>query len=421
MKILTRVLFCVMLVSGFLQGHSQNWKELDVDDLFKLARQTAFDGKRTEAREMLQEVLRRAPTYHEVQVFLARTYAWDGQYDQAKKELTVVLSAQPTDADALNVLLDADMWGEKYNDALTTVDRALVAHPSNEDFLYKKALILKNLQQPREAAGQLSRLLELDPSHTKGIALMSELKKQLMKHYVGLSSGFDSFSKIYSSAFSSSVSFGSTHQWGTSIVRLNYSDRFSLKGVQPEIEAYPRIANGVYAYVNYGYSNSVLFPKHRVGGEVFTKLPKSFEASLGARYLYFNSSTAVVLYTGSIGYYFKNYWISLRPYLSADDTGTSFSSTATVRYYFTNSDNYLSLNLGYGFSPDERRIQSSSGLSADAISTLKSQRYGVVWQKTLPSNVTLSVYFTETYQELSAYLGDYMWISSGSVMLRKRF
>ncbi|HTH57202.1 MAG TPA: YaiO family outer membrane beta-barrel protein [Cyclobacteriaceae bacterium] len=411
----------MILATWCLQARGQEWKHLDVDDLFKLARQTAFDGKRTEAREMLQEVLRRAPTYYEVQVFLARTYAWDGQYEQAKKELAIVLSAQPTDIDALNVLLDTDMWGEKYSDALVTADRALAAHPSNEDFLYKKALILKNLLRPKEAAGQLSRLLELDPSHTKGIALMAELKKQLMKHYVGLSSGFDSFSKIYSSAFSSSVTFGTTHKWGTSIVRLNYADRFSLKGVQPEIEAYPRIANGIYAYVNYGYSNSVLFPKHRVGGEVYTKLPKSFEASLGARYLYFNSETSVVLYTGSIGYYFKNYWVSIRPYLSGDASGTSFSSTATVRYYFTNSDNFLGLNLGYGFSPDERRLQSSSGLSTDAISVLKSQRYGIVWQKTLLANIMLSIYFTETYQELSAYLGNYMWISSGSVMVRKRF
>jgi len=416
-----RVLFCVTLLFAFSQSSAQDWKQLDVDDLFKLARQTAFDGKRAQAREMLQEVLRKAPTYYEVQVFLARTYAWDGQYDQAKKELNTVLGVQSTDVDALNVLLDVDMWGEKYNDALATADRALASHPSYEDFLYKKAVILKNLQRPKEAASQLSRLFELDPSHTKGIALMDDLKKQLMKHYVGLSSGFDSFSKIYSSAFSSSINFGTTHKWGTSIVKLNYSNRFALQGVQPEIEAYPRIANGVYAYVNYGYSNSVLFPQHRVGGELYTKLPKSFEASVGARYLYFNASTSVVLYTGSIGYYFKNYWVSIRPYLSGDATGTSFSSTATARLYFANSDNFLGLNLGYGFSPDERRIQSSSGLSTDVISVLKSQRYGLVWQKTFPANFIMSVYFTETYQELSAYLGNYMWISSGSVMVRKRF
>lgn len=421
MKMLVRLLLCMTLICGFLPGYSQDWKQLDVDDLFKLARQTAFDGKREQAREMLQEVLRRTPTYYEVLVFLARTYAWDRQYEQAKKELTAVLNAQPTDADALNVLLDVDMWDEKFNEALTTADRALAAHPSNEDFLYKKALALKNLQQPKEAADQLLRLFELDPSHNKGITLMRDLKDQLMKHYVGLLTGFDGFSQIYSSAFNSSINFGTTHKWGTSIVRLNYSDRFSLKGAQPEIEAYPRIANGVYAYVNYGYSNSVLFPQHRVGGEAYTKLPKNFETSLGARYLHFNSSSSVVVYTGSIGYYFKNYWVSIRPYLSGGATGTSFSSTATIRLYFANSDNFLGVNLGYGFSPDERRFQSSSGLSSDAISILKSQRYGIVWQKTLPANFILSVYYTETYQELSYYLGNYMWISSGSLMVRKRF
>jgi len=416
-----KFLFCMILLCISLQTKAQDWKQLDVDDLFKLARQTAFDGKRSDAREMLREVLRRAPTYYEVQVFLARTYAWDNQYEQAKQEITVVLNALPNNEEALSVLLDIEIWSEKYNDALTTVDKALAAHPSSEDFLYKKALILKNLQQPKEACAQLNKLLELDPAHTKGIALMKELKKQLLKHYVGVSSGIDVFSAIYSRAITSSLSFGTTHKWGTSILRLNYSDRFSKTGLQTEVELYPRIANGVYAYVNYGYSESVLFPRHRVGGEIYSKLPKSFEASLGARYLYFNSSTSVVLYTGSIGYYFNNYWISLRPYLSSDATGTSFSSTASVRRYFSDSENYLGLNLGYGFSPDDRRIQSSNGLSTDVISILKSQRYGLNWQKTLPRNYTMSLFFNMTYQELSVNLGDYMWITSSSVLLRKRF
>ncbi|GHN01752.1 hypothetical protein WSM22_32410 [Cytophagales bacterium WSM2-2] len=419
MKIKSILVVIVLFAASVVR--SQDWKQLNSDDLFKLARQTAFDGKRTEAREMLREVLSKSKDYHEVRIFLARTYAWDGQYDQAKQELAIVLDAEPNNTEALNVLLDVDMWGEKYNDALVTADRALAAHPSNEDFLYKKAVILKNLQKPKEAADQLSRLLELDPSHTKGIALMADLKKQLLKHYVGLSSGFDTFSKIYSNAFSSSLNFGTTHKWGTSILRVNYSDRFSLKGFQPEIEAYPRIANGVYAYVNYGYSQSKLFPQHRLGGEIFSKLPKSFEASLGVRYLYFNSSTSVVLYTGSIGYYFKNYWVSLRPYLSADVDGFSFSTSITTRLYFENSDNYLGLTLGYGFSPDERRFQSSNGLSTDQINILKSQRAGLAWQKTLPANVILGLSLNVTYQELSVYLGDYTLITSGTVSFRKRF
>lgn len=411
----------ILLIFSCSISVAQEWRQLNPDDLFKVARETAFAGKREEAREMLREVLSKAPDYTEVRVFLARTLAWDSKYEEAEKELITVLSSQPNDFEALNVLLDVQIWSERYNDALSTVDDGLNIHPNSEDYLYKKALILKNLNRPDDAGPVLARLLELNPSHEKGNALMVELKQRSMKHYVGLTMGLDVFSKAYTNAYSSSVNFGTTHRWGSSIVRVNYANRFSSQGVQPEIDLYPRIANGVYAYVNYGYSQIDLFPQHRVGGEIYTKLPKSFEASLGARYLYFNGSTSVLLYTGSIGYYVKNYWISFRPYLSSDSHGTSFSSTATVRYYFANSENYLGFNLGYGFSPDERRIQSYNGLSPDRINLLKSEKVGLTWQKTLPKNFTLSVYFNLAYQELSLDLGKYTWITSSSVWVRKRF
>jgi YaiO family outer membrane protein len=399
---------------------AQEWRNLDVDDLFKLARETAFNGNRDEARQMLQQVLTKSPGYHEVRVFLARTYAWDKMYDQAIHELAIVLQAEPKNYDALDVSLDTEIWSEKYADGLTLANRALDEYPSSTDFLYKKASILDNLQKPDEAAVVLTRLLEIDPSHVKGTALMSDLKQQRMKHSVSLSTDFDNFSKIYSNAFSSSLGFSTTHTWGSSTLRLNYADRFSEKGVQPEIELYPRIADGVYAYLNYGYSESVLYPDHRVGAEIFTKLPKSFEASAGIRYLDF-TSTSVVLYTGSIGYYFKNYWISVRPYLSGDDAGVSFSSTATLRLYFADSDNYLGWSFGYGFSPDDRRIQSSGGLSSDRIDILKSQRGGMTWQKTLPKNFAIRLAFNATYQELSEHLGNHVWITNSSIWVRKRF
>lgn len=416
-----KISFTVMILFfTALTSMAQEWKNLDVDDLFKLARETAFNGNRDEARQMLQQVLAKSPNYQDVRVFLARTYAWDKMYDQARQELTTVLQAEPKNYDALDVSLDTEIWSEKYSDALVLANSALDQYPNSTDFLYKKASVLNSLQKKEEAAAIVTRLFEIDPSHVKGTALMNDLKQQRMRHSISLTADFDNFSKIYSNAFSSSLGFSTTHKWGSSIVRMNYADRFSEKGVQPEIELYPRIADGVYAYLNYGYSESFLFPDHRIGAEIFTKLPKSFEASAGIRYLDF-TSTSVVLYTGSIGYYFKNYWISWRPFISGDDAGVSFSSTATLRLYFADSENYLGWTGGFGFSPDDRRFQSSGGLSSDRIDILKSQRGGMTWQKTLPKNFAFRLAFNATYQELSEDLGNHVWILSSSIWIRKRF
>jgi YaiO family outer membrane protein len=212
-----------------------------------------------------------------------------------------------------------------------------------------------------------------------------------------------------------------TNSWGSAFFRLNQASRFSSTGFQPEIDLYPRIANGVYAYLNYGYSESVLFPKHRIGAEVFSKLPKSLEASLGFRYLYFGPDSKVIIYTGSFGWYFKNYWLSLRPFITPGNPGTSFSSILSLRRYFKDADNYLGIDAGLGFSPDERRIQSGAGLSPDDIYVLKTQRVGLVCQKTFPHHFIVNVRCAFINQELLFDQGQYVLITSSQVAILKRF
>ena len=124
------------------------------------------------------------------------------------------------------------------------------------------------------------------------------------------------------------------------IVRANYANRFREDTAQYEIDAYPRLAKGLYAYVNYGYSSHRFFPKNRVGGELYANLPHGVELSGGFRWLQFESSE-VTIYTGTIAKYQGNYWISLRPYITPKSEGTSQSYNLTVRRYFGGPDNYL--------------------------------------------------------------------------------
>ena len=126
--------------------------------------------------------------------------------------------------------------------------------------------------------------------------------------------------------------------------RVNYASRSfgssAKSGIQFELDLYPRITKGFYAYLNGGYSSSSIFPKYRLGGELYKSLPFSFEISAGIRYLDF-SSTQVYIYTGYLGKYYKNYWFSFRPFFTLKPSGVSFTGIWIVRRYLEDAENYI--------------------------------------------------------------------------------
>jgi YaiO family outer membrane protein len=400
----------------------QDWKTLGVDEIFEQARQKAFNGQREEAREMLKFALERSPNYYDLRILLGRTYAWDGQRENARKELTQVLTAEPSYLDAISAAVDVEMWDEKYADALTVVDAGLSFHPNATDLLLKKTNILDNLGRQNEATLILQQILAIDPAHEKALEQLDSRKLATMRYTVGADVTLDFFSRTFDPAQYSSLYLSRTNKWGSAMARLNYSHRFSSSGIQGEVDLYPRIADGVYAYLNYGYSTSDLFPLHRAGAEVFSKLPRSFEASAGMRYLYFGTDSKIAIYTGSIGWYVKSYWLSLRPYITPDkETGTSYSASLTVRKYFTDGNHFLGLSAGAGFSPDDRRIQSGVGLSTENIYILKSQRAGIAFRKSFAKTWMVDLGLNIVRQELSFDQGEYVLIYSFNAGLRKRF
>ena len=146
--------------------------------------------------------------------------------------------------------------------------------------------------------------------------------------------------------------------WATLIARTSFAQRryssSSPTGVQFEMDAYPKltfIRKSTYAYLNFGYSPTSLFPLFRAGAEIYTGLPWRLETSLGGRYLYFEPKH-VFIFTGSLGYYLKDYWFSIRPFVTPKAEGISVSGNLTVRRYWS-EDNYLSFSLGVGSSPEE--------------------------------------------------------------------
>jgi len=396
--------------------------KLGVDELFMIAREKAFNKQHEEARSLLRVIMQRSPSYYDVRILLGRTYAWDGKYDSARIELKHVLIEEPSHKDALNALVDVELWSGQNAQALETIDHALSYYPSDEEFLLKEARTLKNLGLDNDALNVLNKLEDIHPSAQGITALRQDIHTTSMLNGIGVNYATDRFSDVYDPMHYAYVQYSRRTPYGSIFGRLNYSNRFQSKGTQIEFDFYPKISDGMYGYVNYGFSNSSLYPKHRLGAEFYASLPASFEGSLGFRYLFFGPGSNVTIYTGTLGFYYRSYWFSVRPYLTPGDAGTSKSITLTIRYYFGDVDDYLSVRAGTGFTPDERSVQSNAGFSGTTeVFHLRSHTAGIGFQKTVGICTLLTVTFDFTNQQLSFVPFDYTKMYSISVGLRWKF
>ena len=396
--------------------------KLTSDELFSLAREKAFAGQREEARGLCRTILARSPSYSDARILLGRVYAWDGRWEEARVEFRRVLQEKPAYKDALLALLDVEIWDEKYDRALNTVNEELSSRPSDEDLLLKKVRALKGLGRDEEALLILNKLEDLNPSLAEIATLRKSISSTSMSNGIGINYASDRFSDTYDPMEYAYLQLSRRTALGSLFGRVNYSSRFGTHGAQVETDLYPRLADGVYAYLNYGYSNSDLFPKHRAGAEIYTKLPASYEGSVGLRHLYFGPSSSVSIYTGSLGLYFGSYWLSFRPYFIPNNAGLSKSASLTLRRYLGDAESFLSLRAGAGFSADERTIQSNTGFQGQTeVFYLQSQTVGIGIQQGIATYHLFVATFDVTNQELSFSPGNYVVMYSLSVGLRVRF
>jgi YaiO family outer membrane protein len=325
---------------------------------FEQAKEYAFNGERTKARAVCRAILAR-DFDSDVATLMGRTYAWDGKYDSARVVLQQVLDHNAENNDALSAMADVAYWSDNYPEAVGYCDRILAKDPDNETVQMQKARILKSADSNEEAALLLEKLLENNPSNDEALRLLDKVRLELIKNKLTVNYTYDYFSNT---AYNKDpwqllyLQYARKTALGTIIGRVNYANRFGKDALQLEADAYPKISENDYLYVNYGFSNFSIFPRQRVGLEWNRSFPHAFEGSLGGRILHFDGSKRVIIYTGSIGKYVGNYWFSLRPFVTPGDGGTSVSAFLSARRYFSDPENYIGLRVGAGTSPDERRL-----------------------------------------------------------------
>jgi YaiO family outer membrane protein len=337
----------ILLLNGLFSNiFAQSYEE---------ARNLALSGERAKARQLCRIIL--AQGYNsDVALLLGRTYAWDGKYDSTRIVFNEVLAHNPNNMEALNAFADVEYWSDNYTKAIEYCDMALKKDSTNEDFLLKKARILHSSEKYEDAVIILEKLIRINSSNAEAMKKLQEFRLDVMKNRIRLNYTIDQFDQSFNRApwQIMALSYGRKTKLGSVIARVNMAKRFGDTGFQYEIDAYPKISENNYGYLNYGFSKSSVFPENRIGAEWYHNFPKAFEGSVGIRTLFFSSSD-VTIYTATFGKYISNYWISLRSFVTPGSDGTSVSGYLQMRRYFSDPENYFGLRLGYGVSPDENQ------------------------------------------------------------------
>ncbi|MEL1240419.1 YaiO family outer membrane beta-barrel protein [Flavobacterium flavipallidum] len=388
------------------------------DTSFETARKLAFNQQRKQAQDTLVHILTKYPNYHDIRTFLATTYSWDGDYKKARKEFASVIEKAPDNKENWLAAIKNESWADAPYDAIQMANSALKIFPNDPDITLLKATALKNTSNPVEAKTTVEDIIAKHPDNQNAKEFLETLNGTLRTNSIGVRAAVDLYSKTFDPMQYYSLSYGKLTKYGSIIGRVNFNRRFGENGAQLEVDMYPKITKGLYAYLNVGYANSFIFPDFRLGAELYKSLPHGLELSAGFRSLQYSTTTNI--YTGSLGWYTGNSYWSLRPYFTPGDGGTSTSAALTYRKYRSNADNYLSLMFSMGVSPEVNQfIFDSNDVS---IIRLQTQRFNVGYFFSTNKNKNAwGAQFDVAHQEISFDPGNYFWIYSLTVTWDLKF
>jgi len=348
-KILLSFIF-ILLYTGI------SAQQFSSDELFARARNEAFEKKNYPAAvELAKQALNQSPDYTDISIFLGRLYTWDKNVAAAREVFQGLEQKEVRDEDFYLAYASLEYWNDDYAKALEILEKGLQYNAKSEALWMLKAKIHNSADEYEASQGAINQLLELNAENAEARAMLVQLQSLTAKNSVGISYGFTHFDTQFDQDWHmAGLSYKRATKLGSVILKGNYAYKFGESGTQVELEAYPRISPTFYLFLGAGFSGDVgIFPKYRTGASLNANLPKSFEAEIGYRQLYFSEN--ILLYTAAIGKYYKNWWFNLRTYITPDSSNISHSYTATARYYTKGAQDYFSVQAGTGISPDDNR------------------------------------------------------------------
>lgn len=290
------LLFVGLVIPGLLNVSQLQAQEIKNPEAEYLRIRTiAFSGAYEEAAVAARKLVNAFPSYGDARILLGRILAWQKDYKQAAAVIDTLLMTEPENADALSARRDISLWS-KENTAVAT---------------------------------------------------------DLRTGY-----SFDYFNEPWTRFWQVfSVGAGHRFNWGPASASVNIGNLITDEAtnlytteLQFEADAYPRLSDKNYAYLDYAYSPGSFFPTHRAAIEIWQILPAGWAVSGGMNYYYFDRNIFITL--ASVEKYLGKYWLSGKFFVYFKDDGPRTSFYLNARRYFNDFD-YLQLTLGTGTAPDE--------------------------------------------------------------------
>lgn len=396
------LIFFMMSITG-LQAQDQ---PLTVDEQFSLARKAAYsDDNYDKARRIAYLALERSPDYHGIRLFIARLYGWEGDYESARRELEEVLNRDPENRSAFKALIDIESHTGNLKTALRTTDRAIDVYPGDEEFMLQQASVLYSFEKYAMTEEVYASILEMHPSSRDAREGLETARLEQMKHTVSLSYRHDRFNQVFEPWNFYELQLSRQTPYGSAIGRLQYANRFSQNGVQFNLDTYPSITSGFYAYLSGGLSDSPIYPRFRFGFSLYKTLPFALEVEGGIRYLNFTTSETYI-YTSSLTKYWGNYMFTGRTYFVPSSQGNSLSGILLIRRYFSSAQSYVGISGGYGTASNDLQF-------AQDVTTLSSWSVSFEAQYPLSKRFLVSGTAGIDSEELQSYTRDRVSIKVG--------
>lgn len=336
-----KIIICILIFPTTLFSQIQEINTSHPDSLFYVANNFAKAGELKQCRKICYAVIEEHPDYTDFFILAARTLGWENNFDSAKNVIEPVHIAEPHNKQIILLLADIEIWQMQFENALAFIDTGLVYNPKDIDLLKKREEILNKI-----ASNKLTNPISFGTIYPDSNA-------------VGIAYFFEFFRKPYiARRHIISAQYTKITDFAPLSFRLNIGDNtlngekiFEKPSYQLEIDAYPKLDNKSYLYLNYGVGKGSFFPSHRVGAEYFRGLISGFESSAGIRYMYWDNS--ILFLTGSISKYIDSYWLSFRPYFSIKNNIFSDAYIFETRKYYGIYNSYIFGSVIFGDSPDQ--------------------------------------------------------------------
>ena len=319
-------------------------------DVVARARSLAIGQQRPEALALLETQLAEHPDDSDAQTLYGSILSWEGRYDDARKALESVLERNSNHGDALSALINVELWSDHPERAEALASQALHNRPNDPSLLMSRARALKALNRTLDAADVLDKLLEVDPTNQPAKQLRSDLAETLRDWETSFEQSYEWFSDNRAAWLETQLSLKRQTRIGPVFMRISHAHRFSLDSNLMEIEAYPSLRRGTYAYLNAGWSpDGKLYSRYKLGAELFQSLRYGLEVSGGIRHLGFKEKVNV--YTASLSKYYGNWLFTTRTYVTPAAAGDGVSLQYSARRFFGEGSSYVGARFGSGGSP----------------------------------------------------------------------